>query len=166
VTSSTTPVPLPEHSLSSATLALGETIRAFHASLVGAERGSGEPGWREHLRGLLEPLQTAFTQHRDLTEGEHGLYAVVLGDAPRLVHAVNGLLTEHRQLDDVIRGLVDSAAGSVGEPSTEPGAGQPVESGAADLHGQALDLLNNLSRHRQHDADLLHEAYGTDIGGE
>jgi hypothetical protein len=32
--------------------------------------------------------------------------------------------------------------------------------------GWASDLLRELSRHRQRGADLVYEAYATDIGGE
>ena len=29
-----------------------------------------------------------------------------------------------------------------------------------------MEVLDELARHRQHDADLVYEAYATDIGGE
>jgi hypothetical protein len=34
------------------------------------------------------------------------------------------------------------------------------------LRGWTSDLLHELSRHRQRGADLVYEAYETDIGGE
>ena len=37
---------------------------------------------------------------------------------------------------------------------------------AETLRHRAMAVLDELTRHRQHDADLVYEAYATDIGGE
>jgi hypothetical protein len=38
--------------------------------------------------------------------------------------------------------------------------------GPDDMRGWGSNLLRDLSRHRQRGADLVYEAYATDIGGE
>src|SRR4029079_6074249 len=58
-----------------------------------------DPGWRMHLCGRLMPLRAAFAEHRAHTEGDEGLYAQVVSDAPRLVHAVDGLVGAHAALE-------------------------------------------------------------------
>jgi hypothetical protein len=143
-------------SLDSTTQVLGTIVGQFRSSLLGTGRSATDPDWPDHLARLIGPLREAFTEHCGLTEGASGLYAGVLIDAPRLVHAVTGLVAEHRALDQAIGELAERAGG----------AADWTDAARTDLHDQAVELLNGLARHRQHDADLLYEAYGTDIGGE
>jgi hypothetical protein len=128
-----------------AAIPLGDSIRALTASV------KADPSWRAQLRGLLSPLRTAFAQHRALTEGAHGIYAEVVHDAPRLARTVDDLVAEHRHLDEAMRRLAHVAS------DTDDTDG---------LRRRAMDVLDRLDRHRQHDSDLVHEAYSTDIGGE
>jgi hypothetical protein len=136
--------------------ALGDTIRALALTLMGQTTSSvdttAHDEWRKHFRGLLRPLREAFAEHRAATEGDEGLYAEVVQDAPRLAGAVNGLVAEHYSLDSAIARLVRIA--------------DEVSGDAEVLRRRAHKVLDDLARHRQHDADLVHEAYGTDIGGE
>lgn len=108
--------------------------------------------WRTHLRGLLDPMREAFAQHRAATEGDEGLYADVVQDAPRLARAVDGLVAEHRSLEQAMARLASIA--------------DEVSADADALRRGARQVLDGLTRHRQHDADLVYEAYATDIGGE
>jgi hypothetical protein len=103
------------------------------------------------LRGLLRPVRQAFADHRALTEGDDGLYAELVCDAPRLARTVDGLVAEHRTIDVAMERLISG---------TEVGADAEV------LRRDALVVLDGLARHRQRDADLVYEAYSTDIGGE
>ena len=64
----------------------------------------------------------------------------VVADAPRLAHTVADLETERREI---------LAAFDVIDDTTQAG-----------------DLTQRLLAHRQRAADLLHQAYGVDIGGE
>ena len=46
-------------------------------------------------------------------------------------------------------------------------AGEPLDDdGVAGVREDAIGLLGRLARHRQSSADLLYEAYETDVGGE
>ena len=128
---------------------LSESIQAFTQVL----RTPGpESGWRGQLRGRLAPLREAFAQYRAVTEGADGLYAQVVTEAPRLAHAVDGLVAEH--------GAVDRAMTNLARQVAETGAD------AETLRLGAQDMLSGLSRHRQHVADVVYTAYAVDIGGE
>jgi hypothetical protein len=152
---SVTPFPtaFPQHERPwhATTVPLGESIRALALSLKSASPAS-DRSLRTQLRGLLDPIREAFAEHRAATEGDHGLYAAVVNDAPRLAHTVDGLVAEHHALDRAMDTLARWA--------------DEVSADAEALRRRALDILGELSRHRQHDADLVYEAYSTDIGGE
>ena len=103
------------------------------------------------VRAVLEPLREAFARHRAVTEGVEGSYADVVADAPRLARTVDALVAEHLWIEAAMAHLaLTAAAGS-----------------AADaLRREAREVLAELIRHGEHDSDLVHEAYATDIGGE
>ena len=111
---------------------------------------AGEPGWRGGVMTRLAALRDAFAEHIAVTEGLEGLYAELLTTAPRLAHGVDGLVRDHARL----RYAMDAVW------ARAPGA-RPQE-----LRLWAGDLLRDLYRHRQRGADLVYEAYQTDIGGE
>ena len=143
---------LPEHRWNKTPIPLGDSIRALALSVRGQADPSASQSWRAHLCSLLVPLREAFAQHRAVTEGDFGFYADVVNDAPRLARTVNGLVAEHHALDSAIARLARHAD----EGGTD----------AESLRHGAMAVLNELTRHRQHDADLVYEAYATDIGGE
>jgi hypothetical protein len=111
---------------------------------------AGEPGWRGSVMTRLAALREAFAYHIAVTEGHDGLYAELLVSAPRLAHGVDGLVRDHARL----RHALDAVW--VRAPAARP----------QELRVWAGDLLRDLSRHRQRGADLVYEAYQTDIGGE
>jgi hypothetical protein len=113
---------------------------------------AGDPAWRDRVAARLGALRAAFAEHVVVTEGADGLYAEVLNHAPRLSRAVHVLIREHAALAAAMDALQRQV--SVGRPSIE------------EVRGWASDLLRELSRHRQRGADLVYEAYATDIGGE
>ncbi|MGH3648568.1 MAG: hemerythrin domain-containing protein [Micromonosporaceae bacterium] len=113
---------------------------------------SADPDWRRQVAQRLAQLREAFAEHIAVTEGEDGLYAELLIAAPRLARAVGVLVREHA----MIARALDRYASRLGGPDVA------VE----QLRGWASDLLRELSRHRQRGADLVYEAYATDIGGE
>jgi hypothetical protein len=110
----------------------------------------GEPGWRSGVLARLAALRDAFMDHVAVTEGIDGLYAELLGHAPRLARGVDTLVQEHSRLRHAMDAVWVRA----------PGA-RPQE-----LRLWTGDLLRDLYRHRQRGADLIYEAYQTDIGGE
>jgi hypothetical protein len=106
--------------------------------------------WREWVEVALVELCADVRAHLAITEGPDGLHRDVVEMAPRLSHAVNRLTAEHAslvELSDRMRARV--AAGPVDE-----------------VHALGIHLLDRLARHRRRDAQLVFEAYETDIGGE
>ncbi|MFE9203841.1 hypothetical protein [Micromonospora sp. NPDC007230] len=111
-----------------------------------------KPRWREHLVVQLGPVRRGFAEHVRLTEGPSGLYAELLLQAPRLDRGVRRLTHEHAAIAAALLAL---------QRAVElPGV--PVE----ELRERVGHLLRALDRHRQRGADLLWEAYQTDLGGE
>jgi hypothetical protein len=129
--------------------ALGESIRLLAMNVMGFQPDA-EPSWRAHVTGLLSPLREAFARPRAETEGEAGLYAEVVQDAPRLASQVDGLVAEHATLDGALARLIAAAQ----------------EADAEAIRREAMEILADLDRHRQRDSDLVYDAYTIDIGGE
>jgi hypothetical protein len=121
-------------------------IQGFQSALAGPW---GHPAWRHGVAAELRRLRAAFGTHIELTEGPDGLYAELLVDAPRLVHQVNHLGREHETMSAALDALA-----------------RRVDAEPEWVRGWGSELLRELSRHRQRGADLLYEAYATDIGGE
>lgn len=129
-------------------VALDEVTDRMTRVLTVCEAG---PEWRAGFDDAVRRLRAAFAEHRRMTEGPDGLYPEMLDAEPRLTRAVRGLLAEHRAVDDALDALGGCAEG--------PG----------DCHAlrrRAAEVLRELDRHRQRGADLVYEAYATDLGGE
>jgi hypothetical protein len=128
---------------------MGQAVQAF-AEAVAAPATSA--AWRSAVATRLAALRERLQQHVVVTEGTDGLYAEMLEHAPRLSRQIAALTADHRSLE----GAVDTLARRLRDPA------RPVER----LRPSAEDLLAHLSDHRQQGADLVYEAYTTDIGGE
>ena len=111
--------------------------------------------WAERVVESLRRLRAAFAEHIMVTEGPDGLYQDILGSTPRLACAVGRLHGEHVEMSAILDALVGEAATVDGSPERVMG-----------LRERAYRLLGQLVRHRQRGADLVFEAYETDIGGE
>lgn len=138
--------------------------RELSATLVEIERALAAPApgrteaWAARVRVGLDRMRTDLRRHVALTEGDGGLYRDVLSTAPRLASAVARLEREHavlhRVLDDAVEALDTRDA-----PADLPDAW------VGTARDRVTDLLGRFSRHRQRGADLVYEAYETDIGG-
>lgn len=106
--------------------------------------------WRKAAAGAVDRMETALDAHVDVTEGEEGLFANVLRDAPRLAHGIDVLRREHEELVAAVRSLAARLGG-------------PVDVGEA--REDALALMGAIVRHRHRGADLVYDAYQTDLGG-
>lgn len=123
----------------------------------------GDPAWRPAVSQAVAQLKAAFAAHVRETEGPHGLYAGVLGDAPRLARGLYGLVGDHETVWEAL----DDLEGHLDEID-------PVHEGAPGSFGyrhevvrqDAARLIREVWQHRQRGADLLYEAYDTDLGGE
>lgn len=116
----------------------------------------GRMGDWAHLVGAsLHQLRADFHEHIEATEGPDGLYQDILSSAPRLANAVGRLLREHADICTALDALALHAQNLRGDAF-----------GVCGMREIATNLLGQLVRHRQRGADLVFEAYQTDIGGE
>jgi hypothetical protein len=129
-----------------------ELVQAIQCFAQAVAAPASEPAWRERVQRRLAALRRRLAEHVVATEGPDGLYAELLAHAPRLGRPVAGLVAEHGAL----QGRADSLARWLGAPGPE------VER----VRQWAGELLTALSQHRQRGADLVYEAYATDLGGE
>jgi hypothetical protein len=127
-----------------------ELLEIMHGTERALAGPGAEPGWLPAVTDRLAALRSAFAEHMQVTEGPDGLYAELLEHAPRLAYQIRTLVREHATL--ALR--IDAACSRV------------VGAGPEDMRCRVGDLLRDLSRHRQRGADLVYEAYATDIGGE
>jgi antitoxin (DNA-binding transcriptional repressor) of toxin-antitoxin stability system len=127
-------------------------LRDIHFFEQAIAAPAGDPDWRHRVSARLGGLRAAFAEHVVVTEGPEGLYAELLDHAPRLSRGVHVLIREH--------GAVVAAMSALARRARLP------EATTEELRGWASDLLREMSRHRQRGADLVYQAYQTDIGGE
>ncbi|MEV8511362.1 hypothetical protein [Dactylosporangium sp. NPDC051484] len=111
----------------------------------------GDPAWRPEVSRAVAQLKAAFAEHVEVTEGPAGLYAGVINDAPRLASYLDDLVGEHRSVWTAL----DELEGPLADPHSHEWVREHV-----DL------LIREVWQHRQRGADLLYEAYVTDLGGE
>jgi hypothetical protein len=120
----------------------------------------GHAVWTEELRDHLSRLRNDFLAHVDGVEGDAGLYRDIMRTSPRLAYRISRLSVEHdsisREIDEVLALADDGADDAAGDR----------DSWVDRFYQRARGLLRLLTRHRQREADLIYEAYETDIGGE
>ena len=110
--------------------------------------------WAERVHVALVEISADFRLHIEITEGPDGLYPGVLTSAPHMSSAVASLSREHVE----IKAMADDLLTRMSEP--------PATDDVDDVRNLGTALLAKLSRHRQRGADLVYDAYQTDIGGE
>jgi len=129
-----------------------EALNRLEVSLAAPASGRAVV-WGEQVHAILVEIAEDFRAHIEVTEGPDGLHQAILAGDLRLTNAVEALAAEHTPIADEIALLV---------AETEP----PVTPQDVDIvRDQGTDLLSRLVRHRQRGADLIYEAYQTDIGG-
>jgi len=120
---------------------------------IAAPAASRAVVWGERVHTALLQVADDFAEHIIVTEGPGGLHEQILGGDLRLANAVGTLVEEHVQLAAGIADLVHATDAPVGEADVEP------------VRERSVKLLGTLVRHRQRGADLIYEAFETDIGG-
>lgn len=131
---------------------LRETLNAMEYTLAAPASGRAVI-WGEAVHASLVLVADDFSAHVEVTEGPGGLHQSILSGDLRLANAVDALTAEHAQIAEEIAGLVADSAAPV------------TPNDVADLRERATSLLGHVVRHRQRGADLIYEAYQTDIGG-
>jgi hypothetical protein len=131
---------------------LRETLNLLEAALAAPARGR-EIIWGEAVHATLVMIADDFGAHVEVTEGPGGLHQAILAGDLRLANAVDALTDEHGQIAEEIAALVADSSAPVAPTDMD------------DLRERATKLLGHLVRHRQRGADLIYEAYATDVGG-
>ena len=131
---------------------LREALDAFERALAAPAAGRAVV-WGEAVHAGLLELADDFGAHVEVTEGPDGLHQSILAGDLRLSNAVGALTAEHAQIAAEIAELVADSEAPVGAEDVD------------GLREQGTRLLGHLIRHRQRGADLIYEAFETDIGG-
>jgi hypothetical protein len=118
--------------------------------------------WTLALRADMVHLREEFTVHVAITEGPEGLYEEILDRAPHLAHALGSVRSEHADISS----LIDEALAKLEyEPIGIGGELDPMDR-VAELRDTCTTILGRIVRHRQRGADLTHQAYQVDVGGD
>jgi len=131
---------------------LRDSMGAVERALAAAATGRAVV-WGERVHDALQEMADDWREHVVVTEGPGGLHESILTGALRLANAVRALADEHEFIATDIAEAIAATQAPVGEDDVEP------------IREQATGLLGRLVRHRQRGADLIYEAYATDIGG-
>jgi hypothetical protein len=133
---------------------LRETMTALERSICAP--AADQPGpWIERTRVAAGDLAAEFVDHITVTEGPDGLHQAILAGDLRLANAVQALTDDHAALTEEIQSLIRRL---------DAGRSTPTPDTAA-ITEHAVALLAHLTKHRQQGADLIYEAYQTDLGG-
>jgi len=132
---------------------LFESMGALRQALAAPTSGCLD-AWSEWVDVALIELSADVRAHVAITEGPGGLHGDVVDVAPRLSHAVHRLVGEHLVINEMLGHLTTRARGATSVAHVD------------EVRCLGTALLARLARHRQRGADLVFEAYETDIGGE
>lgn len=133
---------------------------ALYQAIVGLEDalttpvGEGER-WRLRVAMAVDHASARIAEHIEQTERLDGMLDRVGREDPRLVQRTRQLVVDHERLEKQAEALaVDVAGLKVEDLATR----------ADTIRERAVELLGELTRHRQRGADLIYEAYHVDIG--
>jgi hypothetical protein len=125
-------------------------IRALEAPSPGREGA-----WLHRVNECLESLREDFDEHITTTEASDGIHAEVLHVQPRLAYRVRRLVDDHMQIRDRIAAVAALSS---------RGAAEGDRTIVVHVRDEGTQLAALIGRHRQRSADLIYEAYNTDIG--
>lgn len=133
---------------------------ALYEAVVGLEDALATPvgdgaKWRLRVAMAIDHATIRIEEHAKQTEAKGGFLDRVIKEVPRLQRRVNQLKVDHERLEKEVDAI--RLAISLVEDSKIPEE-------AVNIRNQAIDLLGQLTRHRQRGADLIYEAYQVDIG--
>jgi hypothetical protein len=132
---------------------LRESMSALEQALATPAPGRLD-AWTARVHVALVELFSDFQEHIAIAEGPNGVYRGVLSTTPRLSSEVVRLTRDHAEINDLIDHLLNSVSTA------------PLNAGVDGVRDLGTALLVRLIRSRQASADLVYEAYQSDIGGE
>jgi hypothetical protein len=129
---------------------LSESIAMMRAAL--ADPVESPVVWGERVQQEVARLALDFVEHVDVTEGVGGLHESITESAPRLSRAVDGLTSDHDEMELEIAELAQAAEAPV--------MARDVET----IKVRGTLLLDRLIKHQQRGGDLVYEAFELDLG--
>ncbi len=133
---------------------------ALYQAIIGLEDalatavGDGER-WRLRVAMAVDHARARIDDHVTQTECKNGFLDRVVIEHPRLARRVAQLRVDHERLEKSVDALAVATADIEDDEVAE---------GAPALRNQAVELLGEMTRHRQRGADLIYEAFQVDIG--
>jgi hypothetical protein len=135
-------------------VSLRSAMTSLEVSL--AARSSGRTlDWRVRVAMSLHGLGECMNNHIASTEGPGGFHEQIVSAAPRLARSVTISVTEHRKICDLIA-AVQTAVNRESEDA---------DADVDEVRESGTRLVALVARHRQRGADMVYEAYQTDLGG-
>ena len=133
---------------------------ALYEAVVGLEDALATPvgdgkKWRLRVAMAIDHATIRIEEHAKQTEAKGGFLDKVMQEDPRLQRRVNQLKVDHERLEKE----VDALRLAISHVDDDR-----IPDEAVNIRNQAIDLLGQLTRHRQRGADLIYEAYQVDIG--
>jgi hypothetical protein len=132
---------------------LRESMSALEQALAAPAPGRLD-AWTQRVHAALVELFSDFREHIAIAEGPDGVYRGVLSTTPRLSSEVARLTRDHAEINDLIDQLLTCLGAA------------PRSDGVDGVRDLGTALLVRLIRSRQASADLVYEAYQSDLGGE
>jgi hemerythrin-like domain-containing protein len=130
-----------------------DAMHQLEAALACAAPGREGP-WNEQVRDRLRAVGVAIAAHVDSAEGRAGLFAEIESYDPNLEFRTNKLRHEHAELlqqAQALQQLVDRHC-------------KQGTHNFQDVRNVSMRLLNALRNHQAAEADLVFEAFFTDLG--
>jgi hypothetical protein len=109
--------------------------------------------WIDDVRGRLADITVAFRLHVDQSEGPDGLLQEIIRVAPHLAPGVERAKRDHQAILDELT-LVHGVISETDD-----------ENLVSDVRERGMLLLQRITSHRQHGADLIYDAYSVDVEG-
>jgi len=132
---------------------LRESMSALEQALAAPAPGRLD-AWTQRVHAAVVELFSDFREHIAIAEGPDGVYRGVLSTTPRLSSEVARLTRDHAEINDLIDQLLTCLSAA------------PRSDGVDGVRDLGTALLVRLIRSRQASADLVYEAYQSDLGGE
>jgi hypothetical protein len=130
--------------------ALTKSIDRLESALAAAAPHR-ERAWRERASRELDGVRDEIRAHAESVDQVDGLLDQIRLESPRLSTRIDAVQREHVWLTE----RAESLAGRLGDAT---------ESNFNGLRREAAELLAALRAHRATEADLIYEAFWTDIG--
>ena len=133
---------------------------ALYEAIVGLEDALATPvgegaKWRLRVAMAVDHAAMRISEHATQTEAPGGFLERTVKEVPRLGRRINQLRVDHERLEKEVHAL--RMVLSMTDDDDIP-------DNAAEIRNQAMELLGQMSRHRQRGADLIYEVYQVDIG--